>query len=110
MNKTAGYCPLYGWTEKCPRVKYLQAKIKQLQAKNKQLEEALKANIKYCEYYDGKKICGKIARWGVFDYDGWAEYYCDKHKKGKLNRNKPEPEELKSNILAEEALKALKNL
>ncbi len=74
-----------------------------LEATNKRLREVLKANIYYCEYFDGEKHCGAIARWGVFDYDGWEEYYCDEHKGEKTCRN--ELEKLKKNILAEQALK-----
>lgn len=70
---------------------------------NEKLKKALRANIKYCEYYDGKKRCGEIAVWGVFDYDGWAEYYCDKHKNHKTANT--EPKKLDNQILAEQALK-----
>lgn len=77
--------------------------VEQLQVENEQLKKALKANIQYCEYFDGEKRCGEIARWGVFDHDGWREYYCDKHKGKKTSREKPK--RLENNIMAEQALK-----
>ncbi len=75
----------------------------QLQAKNEELKKALRKNIEFCEYYDGEKRCGEIATWGVFDYDGWEEYYCNEHKNKKTSRNRLE--KLANQILAEQALK-----
>jgi len=81
----------------------LQAENKKLKERSEQLEEALRANIKYCEYYDGQKRCEKIASWGIFDWEGWEEYFCDEHKIHKISREKAT--KLENNILAEQALK-----
>lgn len=35
MNGKAGYCPRYGYTEKCPRVEQLQAEVEGLKEKIK---------------------------------------------------------------------------
>lgn len=75
-------------------------RIKQI-VKNEKMEKALRANIKYCEYFDGERHCGEIATWGVFDY-GWKEFYCDRHKDEKMSSN--ELEQLESQVLAKEVL------
>ena len=78
--------------------------VKQLEAEKAKLQRALRKNIKYCQYVNMKRKmrCKEIAHWGIFDYDGWREYYCDEHKDTATSSNTPEL--LADNILAEQAL------
>ena len=79
----------------------------QMEEENERLREALRKNIKYCQYYDGNKCCGEIAVWAVFDYDGWEEYYCEKHKDTKTCEN--DIDKQPNLVLAEQVLKESKD-
>ncbi len=55
-------------------------KYEQLESEIAGLKAALQANTRKCEYFDGDKLCLKIARHMFDDYDISTEYYCDEHK------------------------------
>lgn len=70
------------------------------------LVEALQANMQVCLYYDGIKVCGKIARHMFDDYDSCTEYFCDKHK-DKKHFNTSYSGIFKPSELAEQALESV---
>lgn len=75
-----------------------------LQDKNKELREALEANVRRCEFWGDKNLCGKIGVHMMDDYDSPTEYKCDEHK-GQQGCNTDDSGEFAPSRLAMKALK-----
>ncbi len=78
--------------------------IEKLKNRIEKLEVALKANIRKCQYFDGEKLCNKIAKHMWDDYDTSTEYYCDKHN-NKEHFAKKYSGIFKPSVIAEQVLK-----
>ena len=57
--------------------------ITRLESEKATALEALRRFIPVCEYSEVRddEICGALCTYAYYDYDGWEEFACEKHKK-----------------------------
>jgi FtsZ-binding cell division protein ZapB len=81
----------------------LRAELDMAKAEHERLREALEANVRRCDYFNGERLCDEIGIHMTDDCESFTEFRCDKHK-GRDILNEYDSGEFKPSRLAIKAL------